>query len=247
MLLEQVRNIFNEECKELINDYTTAELNMIVSRTLEIDGVTNKVALSAIEIIAKECVSGLSIEQINAAKKADQKWLNMSGNAYEVIAQKEINEKLLFSNARVLNPLELRKALKENKVINSEKDLQLINKWLSGRTFDLFIANLTPKGLNVFSVVQCKKSIRERVSRDREPSMLAMRNGFWSILLSLSDDGLGKKEDTKAREMFNGGKHFRGKGWSSAYVENVEVECGIIKNRNRLVEDLLTVSQTYKS
>lgn len=245
-LIEQVKIIFDEECKTKKDDYTTEELKQVIDRTLLIDGIDNKTALTTIEFVAKERVSGLTVEEIARAKKADQKWLNMSGNAYEVIIKNEINEEMMFSNIKVLTPTELRMALSKDKVKNDEKDLELIRNWITGKTFDLYIVKSVADGVVVFSVVQCKKSIRERVSRDREPSMKAMRNGFWSILISLSDDGLGTTVGTKSREMFNGGIHFRGKGWSVAYVEGLELESGVITKKEKIMNDLKMAVEKFK-
>jgi len=247
-LENKIKNIFDTICKNQ-EDYTGEELKKIIDSVLELEEIeTNEEALLNIEKIAKERVSGLSQEQIVKAKKSDQKWLVMSGLAYERIVLKESNLKLKDENIKIVNPNELKILISISKIKNNEKDLVFLSNWIKGETFDLFILKKVKKGFVVFGVIQCKKSIRERVSRDREPSIGAMEKGFFSILIAMNGEGLGKTNNTKSRQMINGnGNHFKKRGWHSAYFENLPFENGFIFNKNRLIEDILKNSSLFKN
>lgn len=245
-LEEHINSIFNRICLKK-NDYSNEELDLIIEETLSLNDIEDeKEAFLIIEKIAKERTSGLTEEQLSAAKRADQKWLNMSGNAYERLNKKKINQELKENNQdiEVLLPEDVKELINEQKLINNQDDLDKIINWLKNRTFDLFISKKNSLNQHViYSVCQCKKSIRERVSRDREPSRQAMKSGFYSILISLKGDTLGSK-DTKMREMFNGrGTNYKGRGWHKAYFEELNFESGIICHKKKLIEDLILESK----
>lgn len=245
-LKEIIFTLFEKTCKEK-NNYTTEELSFVIDKAIQNHNIEDKQKLFAvIEEVAKERTSGLNVEQIKLAKSADQKWLNISGLAYERIIKNEINNE--FQDEIIaLTSSEVGQMLKENLILNSENDKNLLATWVKGKTFDLFIGkNISNRTIKIFGVVQCKKSIRERVSRDREPSLFAMENGFWSILIASDGGALGSKT-TKAREMFNGnGVHFEKNGWDSAYFENLSFESGRIFFKERLFKDIKNNSSFYK-
>lgn len=79
--------------------------------------------------------------------------------------------------------------------------------------------------LNLFSV-QAKTSIRDRVTRDREPSIHAMQSFFRSFVFVLDGDFL---RLPKFVSMINGGyKEFPENGWHGMYVLSVKETNGRI-------------------
>ena len=65
-----------------------------------------------------------------------------------------------------------------------------------------------------------KKSIRDRVTHDREPSIHAMQSFFWSVVFVLDGDFL---HLPKFVSMINGGsEEFRENGWHGMYVLSVK-------------------------
>ena len=68
-----------------------------------------------------------------------------------------------------------------------------------------------------FGCVQCKTSIRDRVSRDREPSVEAMKSQFWSTAFVLDGTMLSVP---KYKNMVNGNEEseFKKNGWHGVYV-----------------------------
>lgn len=247
-LENRIKHIFDNICKEE-NNYSGIELEKIIDKVLELDEIkTNEDALSQIEKVAKERVSGLTQEQVERAKTADQKWLNMSGLAYENIIMKETNALLKDTDVLLFSPTELKEKILKNQITNSEQDILDIKNWIQGGTFDLYIIKVQEDKFKVFGVVQCKKSIRERVSRDREPSIIAMKKGFISILIGMNGDALGKTENTKARQMINGNSnHFKEQGWYAAYFEKLPFENGVIYKKEKLIKDLLNAKNLFKN
>lgn len=243
----EVRSIFNNVCSSN-NNYTTYELEQIIEQVLDIEDIKdNEHALSNIEVIAKERVSGLSREQVELAKTADQKWLNMSGMAYESMILRESNRLLVNAPIRFIKPIDLKREIHNNQIFNSQKDMDTIENWIQGETFDLYLVKEKEDGLVVFGVVQCKKSIRERVSRDREPSIKATEEGFMSILIGMNGETLGKSNNTKNRQMINGnGSHYDKQGWHSAYFEILPFENGVIYKKEKLIDDLLKNYKKFK-
>lgn len=122
-LENRIKHIFDNICKEE-NNYSGIELEKIIDKVLELDEIkTNEDALSQIEKVAKERVSGLTQEQVERAKTSDQKWLNMSGLAYENIIMKEINILLKDTDVMVFSPHKLKEKVLKNHIINSEQDI----------------------------------------------------------------------------------------------------------------------------
>lgn len=93
-------------------------------------------------------------------------------------------------------------------------------EWLQNRihtdVFDLYaIASRLDRNF-VYGCIQSKTSIRDRVTRDREPSKQSMSAPFWSIAVTLDGAFLAMP---KFREMVNGsGIDYEMNGWHGLYV-----------------------------
>ena len=86
--------------------------------------------------------------------------------------------------------------------------------------------------------VQAKTSIRDRVTRDREPSIHAMQSFFWSVVFVLDGDFL---RLPKFVSMINGGsEEFRENGWHGMYVLSV-------KEKNQRIYPLTMDFEIFKS
>ncbi|MBQ6565755.1 MAG: hypothetical protein IJL80_01755, partial [Treponema sp.] len=85
-----------------------------------------------------------------------------------------------------------------------------------GSVFDLYaLVNRNDKKY-CYGCIQSKTSIRDRVTRDREPSIQAMKSFFWSVIIVLDGDFL---KLPKFTAMVNGdSKEFPTNGWHSMFV-----------------------------
>ena len=247
-LKKEVVEIYYEECINPLK-YESEELINISKKVMLLEEIkSHQEAIEIIGEVSKEAETGLSKEQMIKAISADQKFKRMSGELYEFMVKEENNKLLkeIKTYSKFYFPKEVRNLIENKSIKNNESDIELIKMWIKSRTFDLFLLREDKEGYVVYGVVQCKKSIRERVGRDREPSMKAMKNGFFSILISSHDEALGR-EKTKMREMFSGGgDHYQKKGWDFAYFEKILLETKNIKHIKKLIADIIKAAKKYK-
>lgn len=157
------------------------------------------------------------LEKIQKIVSADQSWKKSSGHALESFIVDILNPLLLPKGISIHLQKDVSKLLKNNSIVNDPKDLKYISSRLNKDIFDLYLAiNKGQEQYKIFGFVQSKSSVRDRVTRDREPSIDAMKNFFVSIAFIL--DGTFLKLP-KFIEMVNGNSsEFEINGWHAAYV-----------------------------
>lgn len=155
------------------------------------------------------------LEKIKKIISASQSWNKTSGHAFEEMICNLGSKALEDTDIKIVLQRDLTVLLKKNELFNSKEDLDWLESKKDGDVFDAYaLCNRNGK-LCCFGCIQSKTSIRDRVTRDREPSIEAMNNNFWSIVLVL-DDGFLKG---KFIEMVNGGgKQYDTPGWHGLYV-----------------------------
>ena len=105
--------------------------------------------------------------------------------------------------------------IRDNELANEVRDLSWLREQVSTDNYDLYAIGTEGDKTYCFGCIQCKTSIRDRVSRDRELSSTAMQAFFWSI--SLVIDGTQLKTP-KYTNMVNGGTTtFEKNGWHGMY------------------------------
>lgn len=148
---------------------------------------------------------------------AENSWKKSSGHAFEQIICDLLNPILKPHDMKFILQKELSNKIKLNEISNEVRDVSWLKEQAKGSVFDLFsvITERTGDNVRVFGCIQSKTSIRDRVTRDREPSRNAMAAFFWSVSIVL--DGAFLKLP-KFRSMVNGGSsEFRENGWHSLY------------------------------
>lgn len=146
---------------------------------------------------------------------ADQSWKKSSGHAFEemikelaTVAMRELSVSFILQ--RDLNTL-----IKAGGIANEPRDISWLKEQIKGNIFDLYAIVSVDSKNYCFGCVQCKTSIRDRVTRDREPSIHAMESYFWSIVFVLDGDYL---KNPKFQYMVNGGsQEFQKNGWHGMY------------------------------
>lgn len=134
---------------------------------------------------------------------------------------------LTDTNICFVSSYELNLLLKSKELANSPTDIAWLEKQVKGSVFDAYVITET-KVLDedtgkvetkpiCFGCVQCKTSIRDRVSRDIVSSREAMEGKFWSIGFVL--DGT-MFSVPKYKNMVNGNaeSEFKRNGWHGMYV-----------------------------
>ena len=158
----------------------------------------------------------LDADVIESVISAAQSWKKSSGHAFESYIAKTVNPALKSNGLQFLLQKDLQKLLKKGKIANGNKELKWLESQVKKDVFDLYALYEFQKKKYVYGVIQSKTSIRDRVSRDREPSMNAMKQPFWSVAVTLNGDFF---KGDKFNEMVNGGTtEFQQNGWHGMYV-----------------------------
>ena len=157
-------------------------------------------------------------EVIEGVRAATQSWNKSSGHAFEQSFCSILNGLLSESQLRFLLQKEVSALLRREKISNAKRDVDTLKSWISSSAFDVFAAYVDPATENtkIFGCVQCKTSIRDRVTRDREPSLQAMSAFFWSIAVVIDGSFL---RLPKFEYMVNGGSDdYVNNGWHGMYT-----------------------------
>lgn len=161
--------------------------------------------------------SGLDDKSIiDRVVSADQSWKKSSGHAFEEMVKLLSNAALDGSGIEVLLQRDLNTIIKAGELANEPRDISWLKEQIKGSVFDLYATYLDGDKRFCFGCIQSKASIRDRVTRDREPSILAMRSFFWSVAFVLDGDFL---KLPKFKAMADGGSaEYRENGWHGMYV-----------------------------
>ena len=162
--------------------------------------------------------SGISnSDTIQKVISADQSWKKSSGHAFEEIIKIMGTAALKDSGIEILLQRDLNTLIKAQELDNEPRDISWLREQIKASVFDLYAVVHTPDGKQFcYGCIQSKTSVRDRVTRDREPSMQAMQSFFWSTIIVLDGDFL---KLPKFISMVNGGttEHVEN-GWHGMYV-----------------------------
>lgn len=162
--------------------------------------------------------SGLSVDEETIAKviSADQSWKKSSGHAFEELIKEIARLSLADTNIEVILQKDLSLLLKAGEIANEPRDIAWLEKMVAGAIFDLYALVEIERKKYCFGCIQSKTSVRDRVTRDREPSIHAMQSFFWSVCIALDGEFL---KMPKFKCMVNGGSaEFPENGWHGMYV-----------------------------
>lgn len=148
---------------------------------------------------------------------ADQSWKKSSGHAFEEMIKILASAALRDDNIDILLQRDLNILIKAHELDNEPRDISWLKEQIKASVFDLYAVVRTQSGKRFcYGCIQSKTSVRDRVTRDREPSMQAMRSFFWSTIIVLDGDFL---KLPKFISMVNGGTvEHPENGWHGMYV-----------------------------
>lgn len=156
------------------------------------------------------------LETINKVISADQSWKKSSGHAFEEMVKELAALALYGTGLEIILQRDLNTLIKANELANEPRDISWLKEQIKANIFDLYSVLTLDGKKYCFGCVQAKTSIRDRVTRDREPSIHAMQSFFWSVVFVLDGDFL---RLPKFASMINGGTdEFRENGWHGMYV-----------------------------
>ena len=163
--------------------------------------------------------SGLSVDEETVAKviSADNSWKKSSGHAFEALVKELANLALATTDVEILLQRDLSILIKAGEIANEDRDIAWLEKQIKGSVFDLYAVVNSNGKKYCFGCIQSKTSVRDRVTRDREPSIKAMESFFWSICIALDGEYL---KMPKFTAMVNGdtSTEFGENGWHAMYV-----------------------------
>lgn len=83
------------------------------------------------------------------------------------------------SGIDILLQRDLNTLIKAQELSNEPRDISRLKEQIKASVFDLYTVVHTPDGKQFcYGCIQSKTSVRDRVTRDREPSMQAMQSFF---------------------------------------------------------------------
>ena len=156
-------------------------------------------------------------DTISKVISADQSWKKSSGHAFEEMIKILGAASLHDSGIDILLQRDLNTLIKARELSNEPRDISWLKEQIKASIFDLYTVVHTSDGKQFcYGCIQSKTSVRDRVTRDREPSMQAMQSFFWSTIIVLDGDFL---KLPKFISMVNGGtaEHVEN-GWHGMYV-----------------------------
>lgn len=148
---------------------------------------------------------------------ADQSWKKSSGHAFEEMIKFLGTIALEGTGIEIILQRDLNILIKAGEIANEPRDISWLKEQIKASVFDLYaIINMDDGRKFCFGCIQSKTSIRDRVTRDREPSLQAMASYFWSTVIVLDGDFLSLP---KFIHMVNGGTtEHPVNGWHGLYV-----------------------------
>ena len=155
-------------------------------------------------------------EVIDKVIKADQSWKKSSGHAFEEMVKLLANSALEGTGIEIGLQRDLNTLIKAGEIANEPRDISWLKEQIAGSVFDLYATYREGDNRFCFGCLQSKTSIRDRVTRDREPSIIAMKSFFWSVALVLDGEFL---KLPKFTAMVDGGTtEYKENGWHGMYV-----------------------------
>ena len=185
-------------------------------------------------------VSGIVDQKvIQNVISADNSWKKSSGHAFEEMIRDIGNIHLEIHGIRILLQKELSVELHNNNIANEVRDISWLKEQVKSSIFDLYLTIKNNDKYLVYGCIQSKTSIRDRVTRDREPSINAMNAFFISIAIVMNGDFL---KLPKFTNMVNGGSpEYDVNGWHAMYVlTHEEIDNDRIKSIDLEMEKLIT-------
>jgi hypothetical protein len=156
------------------------------------------------------------IDIISQVVSAEQSWKKSSGHAFEEMVKSLGFAALNKDGIELILQRDLSALIKTNELANEPRDISWLREQIKSNIFDLYAILRNDGRRYCFGCIQSKTSIRDRVTRDREPSMRAMESYFWSVAVVLDGDFL---KNPKFTAMVNGGtSEFQKNGWHGLYV-----------------------------
>lgn len=224
MLEEKGENVTDNIKEEIDKEAQKSAIRVAIINSLkEFNGASVKelwTDIYRVHLFKKSGISDANV--ISKVISADQSWKKSSGHAFEEMVKELATFSLNTDDIDVVLQRDLNTLIKAGEINNQPRDISWLKEQIKGNIFDLYcILNKDGKKY-CFGCVQAKTSIRDRVTRDREPSLHAMQSYFWSVVFVLDGDFL---KLPKFQYMVNGGsEEFKTNGWHGMYAVSEQTQ-----------------------
>ena len=216
--LTTYQNEYSRCFDELKANHKNGSISEKLSEEFDREAQKSAIRIAITKALRKYPISDL--ETINKVISADQSWKKSSGHAFEEMVKELASLALYGTGVEILLQRDLNTLIKANELANEPRDISWLKEQIKANIFDLYGILTIDDKKYCFGCVQAKTSIRDRVTRDREPSIHAMQSFFWSVVFVLDGDFL---RLPKFVSMINGGsEEFRENGWHGMYVLSVK-------------------------
>lgn len=178
---------------------------------------------------------------------AYQSWDKSSGHAFEEYIPEVLNALLRPYHITVVLQKDLAVMLNAAHlgILNNMEQITWLREQVRRNVFDLYAIQELNGEKYVFGCIQSKTSIRDRVTRDREPSQQAMEMCFWSVGVTLNGEFFKNK---KFQDMVNGGTmSYHHNGWHGMYVIESPLYEGRIFEFERFVDHAVKAALAWRS
>lgn len=128
-------------------------------------------ALYRVHLYKKSGIKDL--DTIQKVISADESWKKSSGHAFEEMIKELASLTLEGTDVSIILQRDLNTLIKAGELDNEPRDISWLKDQIKGNIFDLYCIVTIGDKKKCFGCVQCKTSIRDRVTRDREPSLHA--------------------------------------------------------------------------
>ena len=208
---EKLRKIETEAQKEAIKQATINGIREFP----EAEAATIWKAVYEVHIHRKSGID--DADTIAKVVSADQSWKKSSGHAFEEMIKMLGSAALAGTGIEIILQRDLNTLIKAGEIANEPRDISWLKEQIKASIFDLYAIIQRDDGRKFcYGCIQSKTSIRDRVTRDREPSLQAMASYFWSTVIVLDGDFL---RLPKFVSMVNGGTtEHPTNGWHGMYV-----------------------------
>ena len=182
----------------------------------DVDGADVRDCIYSAHINRKSGLKNPDPKLVASIVSADNSWKKSSGHAFEEMIVLHCNQVLKQHGIKIYLQKDLNELIKGNVLGNAARDIKWLKAQIKTSAFDMYITVFHDKKEVVYGCMQTKTSIRDRVTRDREPSIAAMNNFFWSAAVVLDGDFL---KLPKFQHMVNGNSdEYPSNGWHGMYV-----------------------------
>lgn len=208
---EKLGKIETEAQKEAIKEATIRNIRYFT----EVEPAEIWKAVYEVHIHRKSGIDDADI--ISRVVSADQSWKKSSGHAFEEMIKLLGTAALQGTGIEIVLQRDLNILIKAGEIANEPRDISWLKEQIKASVFDLYAIVTRQDGKRFcFGCIQSKTSVRDRVTRDREPSLQAMQSYFWSTVIVLDGDFL---RLPKFVNMVNGGTiEHPTNGWHGMYV-----------------------------